>query len=233
VRAILNWSLGLLFTVACSADGDGGGGQCVPGASAMCWCDGLTPGVQECGPDNTFAPCVCDGGSGGGEPSDSTDGVGTTDGVATTDGGTNPTEETDGVDDTGDGSTTSAGSGGVPTECTDELFALWQACRVLASYENAIPCGPCSGGNQCENTQCSLECSEQENPGLDGALAACDATYAPCPDVIPEPIPNPYNECVSGCSSDFLACIAAESPFCDMAAVSACSAPYTACIGRC
>ncbi len=124
-------------------------------------------------------------------------------------------------------------SGGDPTECTDELFSFWQACRTLAYYENPSPCDPCGGGNLCQNAECSIECTEMGNPPLDVALAACDASYPLCADVIPDPIPNPYNECIFECSHANQECIAMESPICDATAVSACSMTYNNCFAAC
>lgn len=219
-------------------------GACVPGASAMCWCDGMTPGVQECLPDETFAPCVCDGGTGGGDGSGAGDAA-TGDGTGGSDAGpgndtdptgpTDPTNPTDPETSDSGGETTGADEDTgdpVPTDCTDELFSLWQACRQLAGLNNPSGCGPCAGGNSCENAACNVDCLEQGNPGLEADLAACDGDYPQCAGIFDQPT-DPYVACTQMCGADFNECLAALAPGCDPTAAGSCSSDYAACVNGC
>ena len=198
----------------------------------MCWCDGVTPGVQECQSDMTFAPCICDGeGSGpgdGGEadgvPSASDTGQGP---GQDSDTGTSPTDPTT----AGNGSNDETGDP-VPTDCTDELFSLWQSCRQLAGINNPSSCGPCVGGNTCENAACTIDCAEQGNPGFEADLAACDLEYPQCEGLYDVPT-DPYVACTQGCGMDFNECMADLAPACDPPLIGECSTSYNACIGNC
>lgn len=89
----------------------------------------------------------------------------------------------------------------------------------------------CIGGNSCENAQCSLDCSALGNPGLDAALAACDAEYPLCPDVVPPP--TPYSECTSACYADLNPCLVALLPMCDNTSVLACLTALNECNAAC
>lgn len=217
----------LIALAACTFDQDSPpGGQCVPGQAVQCWCDGVTPGVQQCEAPDAYGPCMCDGtGTGGLED-------------GTTGGSESSTGQEPGLDTTaGPGSSTGAADGGTtstgeppPTECTDMDFAFWQACRSLASLENPSPCEPCTG-NTCETAQCSLDCAALGNPGLDAAYAACDAAYPFCPDVWPDP--NPYSECVFGCYEPYNACLVAALPTCENDSVLACLTILSECQAAC
>lgn len=134
--------------------------------------------------------------------------------------------------DTGSGepSTTDAGgeSGGddaatgdrVPTDCTDELFSLWQACRSLASLNNPSGCGPCADGKACENAACSIDCADLV------------ADYPQCASILDQPL-DPYSVCVQECITDLNQCRAALAPGCDATVLDTCNAGYSPCLNDC
>lgn len=224
-------ALALLILAACFMP-EPPGAACVPGQAAQCWCDGATPGVQACGLDGTYEPCVCED-TGTGEPPGS---FTTSEGSSTDpDPSADTTAGAGSTTEPADSSSTSEGSTSIgeppPTECTDMDFAFWQACHSLAYYENPNPCGPCFGANSCEIAQCSIDCTALGNPDLDAALAACDAEYPLCPDVVPPP--SPYNACTAACAPAMFECLAALLPACDPATANACIIEqgecYTAC----
>lgn len=168
----------------------------MPGATAMCWCDGETPGVQECSADQTFEPCVCDGsaGTGAGDGSGDAGDDAQTDGNASSGSGNASSSSGNAADgtDTG-GSTTGGDNGSVDTgtgddgpsdACTDERFAFYQACLVLADtspstefYENCIAtCPPTT--DSCGYAACSQACTLDTPTAPD--VQACRDEYPEC-----------------------------------------------------
>jgi len=228
---------GLAF--ACSADTEADtDGACVPGASAMCWCDGETPGVQECQPDMTFAGCICDGAASGGDSTgaassgdvasgDASAGSNTASGDET--GLSEPSTTTVGQDETVGADTGDP----VPVDCTDELFSLWQACRSLAGLNNPSDCGPCTGGNGCENAACNIDCAEQGNPAYEADVAACDVDYPQCAGILDQPV-DPYFACTQECAAALNECLASFAPECEPMSTGSCYTDgYSPCVAGC
>jgi hypothetical protein len=231
----------LLALASCFDAQDPSGGSCVPGQATMCWCDGLTPGVQTCGPANTYEPCVCGDTDGPVSTSEASSGMAGESSGPGLSSGPEPGADTTaapGSSTSGDaGSESSEGEAStgepVPTECTDMDYAFWIACRSIAYAENPSPCMPCVGGNSCEIAQCSLDCAALGNPGLDAAMAACDAEYQLCADLSRPPPPTAYGLCMAACTAPTQECIAAIPPPCDIFAVSACYMTQNECTTAC
>ncbi|MCR9165972.1 MAG: hypothetical protein ACE37F_25215 [Nannocystaceae bacterium] len=205
-----------LFGLGCSPSDSGGsdtdGGQCVPGAMAMCWCDGETPGVQTCQPDMTFAACVCNGtpdadSSGTGastEPSSST-----TDESSASTTAEDATTERSGPDDetSTEGSDTSSSDSSSTDTCTDERYAYYQACIGLADhspatefYETCIQACP-SAADTCGYSACTTQCSlDTPTPP---EVRDCRDAYPECVYAV---ISEDLEACYTACTEQQQAC---------------------------
>lgn len=192
-------------------DSDDGGGQCVPGAMAMCWCDGLTPGTQLCREDKTFEPCVCGG---------STSGVSSSSGYG-------ETGALDGSGGSGSSGTVDSTDGTGPGECSPEVWAFWHFCYDLAYFLHKPPCD-CQVGNYCEQSLCDIECP---NAALEDALEACDDAYQECVDLLGAPTKGDI--CRAACYPLYQQCAADLAPRCEQAEYDLCTDDYQACLGEC
>jgi len=228
-------------------DDGGSGGACVPGASVMCWCDGVTPGVQVCQDDMVFASCVCDNAGSGsttsgevsttdGDISGSTEGAGSTEATTTQGASTSGGASMGSTGTTGSTGDTTGGTEGTgdlpPTGCTDELFSLWHACVSLASWNNPNPCDPCKEDTVCENALCMLSCKEQGNPGQEAALEECENKYPQCEELY-ESQQTDSQKCLSACSEGYNQCLADAAPQCEQVDSLACATEYGECNSIC
>lgn len=233
---------------SCSSD-VGEGGKCVPGATAMCWCDGDTPGVQQCIPTMTFAPCVCDDAmvtgteDGAGNASMGSSGVGSS-GVGSSgiDGsGTTSDDEgvVDGESSTSNDTTTGANTDGSTSDtssdtCTDERYAYYLACLALADnsfatdFYNAcvLACPPAS--ESCAYSACTTTCS-LDTP-VSPEVQACRDSYPECVYAV---VSEAQQLCNETCLTQRQAC--AEGTTCTEqgGSVSACQALYEGCLESC
>lgn len=227
--------LGLLL-ISCSSDA-GEGGKCVPGATAMCWCDGDTPSVQQCMPNMTFAPCVCDGAMVAGTD-DSTGSISST-GI----GGSDVTSEDDSIDDgesstsvdTTTGTDTSGSSSDTSSEvCTDDRYAYYLACLGLADNSPAtdfyntcvLACPPTS--ESCAYSACTTMCS-LDTP-ISPEVQACRDSYPECVYAV---VSEAQQTCNETCLTQRQTC--AEGTTCTElgGSVSACQALYEGCLESC
>ena len=235
-----------LLGLGCSPSDSGGadtdGGQCVPGAMAMCWCDGETPGVQTCEPDMTFAACVCNGtpgadGSGTGGASDPSSSTADESGASTTsDNSTGTATEGSGPDDetSADSGDTSSSDTSSADTCTDERYAYYQACIGLADhspatefYETCIQACP-SAADSCGYSACTTQCTlDTPTPP---EVQDCRDAYPECVYAV---ISEDLEACYTTCTSQRQAC--AEGTTCtgDGGSTSACAALHDGCRESC